>query len=275
MIMLGENTSSDKEGGGAGKDLYVKTLKWIRGVTMLPGKQWKPSANFAFQTYKLGDDILYIADADQHLDFKGMYNIITEGLPIEKKNKDALMLPYELSPKVCVSTNYYIDKSASHAKRRIRELLFAKYYADDGIRVEDELGGLFWGDHWTERDWVMFYLLQFTCIQLYLDIGIVRYGTEFFEFIEDLVKDDHSKWMAQSDLYDQFLADSGVDKKYFNLRRFVQGLELYAQSFDWVFTKRKNNSRSDGTRNSRYLIFTKPDERIPEMKTTDIFNYAS
>ncbi|HEY3387499.1 MAG TPA: hypothetical protein VGK46_13370, partial [Saprospiraceae bacterium] len=280
MIMLGENTASDKEGGGAGKDLYMKTLKWIRGVTLLPGKQWKPSANFAFQTYRLGDDILYIADTDQHMDFKAMYNVITEGLPIEKKNKDALLLPYELSPKVCVSTNYYIDKSSNHAKRRIRELLFAKYYSDDGIRVEDELGGLFWGDHWTDYDWTMFYLLMFSCIQLFLEEGIVRfnetenmksktvklrYGSEFSEFIEDFVKEDSGKWILKTDLYEHFILDSGVERKYFGIRRFSLAIESYCQFFGIHLTEKRNKSRAAGERDKKYLIFTKPGEEVPDL----------
>lgn len=280
MIMLGENTASEKEGGGAGKDLYVKTLKWIRGVTLLPGKQWKPSANFAFQTYRLGDDILYIADAEQRMDFKAMYNVITEGLPIEKKNKDALMLPYELSPKVCVSTNYYIDKSSNHAKRRIRELLFAKYYSDDGIRVEDELGGLFWNEQWTDYDWTMFYLLMFTCIQTFLGVGIVRfgetenmksktiklqYGNEFFEFMHDLIKDESGKWIAKLDLYEQFLVDSGTEKKYFGSRRFSGAVEAYCQFFGIKVSEARNKSRSGGERDKKYLIFTLEGQPIPNI----------
>jgi hypothetical protein len=280
MISLGENTASEKDGGGAGKDLYIKTLKWIRGVTLFPGKQWKPSGNFAFQTYRLGDDILYISDLPARFDYSSLYNLVTEGLPIEKKNKDALFIPYELSPKFVSSTNYYIDKTSNHAKRRFRELLFAKYYSDEGIRVEDELGGLFWGDHWTDYDWTMFYLLMFTCIQMFLDNGIVRfgetenmksktiklqYGNEFFEFMHDLIKDDSGKWMPKADLYEQFLNDTGTEGKRYGARFFSKGIDAYCETFEIRATEQKNKSRQHGQENKKYVIFTKPGDKVPDL----------
>jgi len=79
-VILGEDTASDRDGGGVGKDLYMKILGYIRSMCYFPGKQWKANKDFAFQTYKLGDDILYISDIDRFFNFEIMNNIITEGI---------------------------------------------------------------------------------------------------------------------------------------------------------------------------------------------------
>jgi len=148
------------------------------------------------------------------------------------------------------------------------------------ILVEDELGGLFWNEQWTDYDWTMFYLLMFTCIQEFLDKGIVRfgetenmksktiklqYGNEFFEFMHDLIKDDSGRWMPKADLYDLFLVDSGIDGKRYGSRFFSKGIESYCETFEIVATERKNKSRQIGQENKKYVIFTKPGDIIPDL----------
>ena len=278
-VILAEDTPTEKDGGGAGKDLFVKILAHLRPTCSFPGKLWKANANFAFQTYKLGDDILYISDVDRHFSFELMYNIISEGLTIEKKNKDALTIPYELSPKVALSTNYNVDDTSIHAARRQKKLLFAKYY-NNMVRPEDELGGMFWGPDWTERDWMLFYLLLFTMIQVYLDGGITNFGTtdnmkaksiklaytdEFYEFISGWLEANSGKWKSKRDLYEEFMDDSGIEKSKFTQNRFGRGLAFYAKVYDMQFEEKKNWKPKNGERSQKYLIFQSAGVQIPEI----------
>ena len=48
--------------------------------------------------------------------------VVTEGLTLEKKNKDAIKIPFSKSPKVAITTNYAIKGKGSSFERRKWEL---------------------------------------------------------------------------------------------------------------------------------------------------------
>jgi len=284
-VILAEDTASDRDGGGVGKDLYMKILAHIRSMCSFPGKQWKVNANFAFQTYKLGDDILYISDIDKFFNFEVMNNTITEGITIEKKNKDAFTIPFELSPKIAMSTNYDIDNSAEHASRRIKKLLFAKYY-NSTLRPEDELGGMFWGPEWTDRDWMMFFLVPFYMIQAYLGSGVTRFTTtdnmrvksvkikyseEFYEYATGL---QLGVWLPKKDMYEQFLYDSGYETKGpngYSFKRFTNALKFYGDTMGLNVVSQKSNERKNGTRDVIFTILVLPENEIPALANDQPF----
>jgi|GEM_PF-4513223 len=276
--VLAEDTATSREGGGAGKDLFIKCLIPLRSVCLFPAKLWKATDSFAFQRYKLGDDILYLSDLNRNFDFELIYNVVSEGLPIEKKNKDAFMVPYELSPKVVASTNYDVDETNAHAARRLRKLLFAKYY-NQVVRPEDELGGMFWGPEWTRRDWMLFYLLLFVCIQTYLDNGVMRFATtenmkaktiklkcgeDFYDFISEWITANAGKWVPKKGLYDEFLDDSELERKAYSSRKFDFAMKFYAEVNGYVVGEVRNKSRNVGDRDQKYIIFTKAGLVVPD-----------
>jgi hypothetical protein len=278
-VGLLEDTASDKDGGGVGKDLYMKILGKIRSVCSFPGKQWKANKDFAFQTYKLGDDILYISDIDRFFNFEIMNNVITEGVTIEKKNKDAFTIPYELSPKIAFSSNYDVDTSAEHTGRRLKKLLFAKYY-NAQRRPEDELGGMFWGPDWTHTDWMMFYLVPFYMIQAYLSLGVsnfsttenmkekgvkLKYSDEFFDFMQSM---ERGKWMAKKELFEQFLYDSGYESKGqngYSIRKFTNGMDHYAKTYGLTFEARREKKRDEAARDIIFCILVPECHKVPEL----------
>jgi len=284
-VCLGEDTATDRDGGGVGKDLYMKILGYIRSVCYFPGKQWKANANFAFQTYKLGDDILYISDIDRYFNFELMNNTITEGITIEKKNKDAFTIPYDLSPKIAISTNYDIDNTAAHAARRIKKLLFAKYY-NQTLRPEDELGGMFWGPEWTERDWMLFFLVPFYMLQAYMAAGVTRFATtenmkeksvklkyseEFFEYANSIKL---GAWMPKKEMYEQFLYDSGNEAKGhggYSFKKFSNALKFYAETFGMTLVSDRRKERKDSLRDVIFTILVSNGSEVPEFVSDDPF----
>ena len=284
-VCLGEDTATDRDGGGVGKDLYMKILGYIRSVCYFPGKQWKANANFAFQTYKLGDDILYISDIDRYFNFELMNNTITEGITIEKKNKDAFTIPYDLSPKIAISTNYDIDNTAAHAARRIKKLLFAKYY-NQTLRPEDELGGMFWGPEWTERDWMLFFLVPFYMLQAYMAAGVTRFATtenmkeksvklkyseEFFEYANSI---KIGVWMPKKEMYEQFLYDSGNEPKGhggYSFKKFSNALKFYAETFGMTLVSDRRKERKDSLRDVIFTILVSQGSEVPEFVSDDPF----
>ncbi len=52
------------------------------------------------------------------LPFESLFSKITDGLTVEKKNKDELFIDYENSPKFLITTNYNIDNESQASNRR-------------------------------------------------------------------------------------------------------------------------------------------------------------
>jgi len=44
-----------------------------------------------------------------------LFSVVTEGLTLEKKNKDAIKIPFSKSPKIAITTNYAIKGSGTHS----------------------------------------------------------------------------------------------------------------------------------------------------------------
>ena len=77
-------------------------------------------------------------------------SIVTEGITLERKNKDAIKLSVEDSPKMVVSTNYAIKGSGNSHDRRRHEIEISQYYGRT-LNPIYTFGSKFFDD-WNEED---------------------------------------------------------------------------------------------------------------------------
>jgi hypothetical protein len=111
-------------------------------------------------------------DVKKFFDFERLFSVVTEGLTLEKKNKDAIKIPFEKSPKIAITTNYAISGSGNSFMRRKWELELHQYYNKDFTPL-DEFGKLMFGD-WNDDDWCIFDNYMIRCLQNYLNTGLVK-----------------------------------------------------------------------------------------------------
>jgi hypothetical protein len=61
--------------------------------------------------------------------FEQLFSLITEGIPVNRKNKDEYYIPYERSPKIVITTNYVISRSRWKPRQvRRHEVEFNQYF---------------------------------------------------------------------------------------------------------------------------------------------------
>jgi hypothetical protein len=236
-VILAEETDNEAQGGGTGKGIFIKALSYILNTVRVDGKNFKVDKNFAFQRVDLDTKILAIEDTRRNVDFEGFYAIITEGVTVEKKNKDELFIPYKDSPKVMFTTNYTIPNSGNHAKRRQKVLEFAPAFSST-YTPEDYFGHKLFDD-WDKDEWNRFYNLMFDSIQGYLKHGImvvessnkilrkqvkVQFGEEFLDFIE-VATEENIEWIKLEQLYNDFLSMANFEKKDYSVKRFTKAIE--------------------------------------------------
>lgn len=266
-IIIAEDTADEGKGGGTGKGLLMQAIQAVRPVCTLFGKEWKPEKNFAYQQVKLGTDVLCIEDVTKFFKFEKIYNIITEGLTIERKNKDALTLPYALSPKVAITTNYDIATDGEHAQRRAKKILLAKYFHKKHTPL-DEFGCMFFSDDWDQLQWDYFYNTIFHFIKVYMTYGFsdfvetenmkeksirVAYGEEFFTWFDTYLDEYRGADVLLKDLYSQFLEDMDMDRKTYSSQRFRYAVKKYCEKYKYEMTSKRDHSM--GSRGLTLITF--------------------
>jgi phage/plasmid-associated DNA primase len=258
-VILCEETEHEAKGGGTGKGIFNKALGYICNLVVVDGKNFKVDKNFAFQRVDLDTRLLAIEDTRRNVDFEGFYSIITEGITVEKKNKDELRIPYKDSPKVIFTTNYTIPNSGNHAKRRQKVFEFSGYFSPQRT-PEDEFGHKLFED-WDKDEWNRFYNLMFHCVQDYLENGItnvppsdklsrkqirVQFGEEFLDYFMGL-EEESGNVITLERLYNDFLSYGGFDKKDYSQKRFTKAFEescaILKMDYEVVRDRSNNNKK--------------------------------
>lgn len=171
-VILNDEVISDNPEGGTGKGLFMNALSNMKKVVTIDGKSFAFERSFAYQLVSADTQILVFDDVKKYFDFERLFSIITEGLTLEKKNKDAIKIPFAKSPKIAMTTNYAIKGSGNSFARRKWELELHQYYSK-AFTPLDEFGKLMFGD-WNDDDWCEFDNYMISCLSNYLRTGLVK-----------------------------------------------------------------------------------------------------
>lgn len=170
MIVLMDQDQDDNPQGGTGKGLLCRGIGMLRRRVVESGKTWKPDRQFAYQRITLDTQVFQIDDAGKRFDIELLFPLITEGVPVERKGKDAFFIPVEDAPKLIMTTNYAPNGKGSSFERRIHTVALSGYFG--GHRTpEDEFGHPMF-DGWGDDQWGAFDLIQAMALQLYLRRGL-------------------------------------------------------------------------------------------------------
>jgi len=170
--ILNDEQISDSPEGGTGKGLFINALSHMKKVVVIDGKSFNFEKSFAYQLVSADTQILCFDDVSKHFNFERLFSVVTEGLTLEKKNKDAIKIPFSKSPKVAITTNYAIRGKGSSFERRKWELELAQFYTREYTPLK-EFGKLMFGE-WNDDEWCSFDNFMIECLQLYLRSGLVK-----------------------------------------------------------------------------------------------------
>jgi hypothetical protein len=171
-VILNDEVISDNPEGGTGKGLLMNALSKMKKLVTIDGKSFTFERSFAYQLVSADTQILCFDDVKKHFDFERLFSVVTEGLTLEKKNKDAIKIPFSKSPKIAITTNYAIKGSGNSFARRKWELELHQYYSKAYTPL-DEFGKLMFGD-WSDDDWCEFDNYMIGCLKSYLRTGLVK-----------------------------------------------------------------------------------------------------
>lgn len=252
-IILNDEVISDNPEGGTGKGLFAQGLKQIRKVSILDGKSFDDKKSFPYQTVKQETNILVFDDVNKGFNFESKFSLVTEGMTLERKNKDAIKLKVEESPKLLISTNYAIKGEGNSHDRRRHEIEFSQYYGKD-LTPYDEFGRQLFDD-WDDEDYLRFDNYMINCLQSYLRLGLIKQNAknikmrkfiaetsmEFYEWVSDSDNFSLNKRHNKITMFTTFTNEYQDYKKYLSQKKFTIWVKKYANF--------KNLEYSDGNTN--------------------------
>lgn len=168
-VLLTEDIDPESEGesqGGSGKGLLFDFIRQFRKVVDFDGKSFNSKDPFIFQNVDPDTNILFIDDLDRYFKFTTLFSILTGSLPVNKKNEKQMLLPYNISPKIFLTSNYSIGALDISTERRKYEFSIVKYF---GLEIEpiDEFKRQFFTG-WDKDEWSKFDNFMADCCRAYL-----------------------------------------------------------------------------------------------------------
>lgn len=252
-IILNDEVISDNPEGGTGKGVYVQGISQIRKTSIIDGKLFDGKKSFPYQTVSLDTKILVFDDVVKNFNFEEKFSLVTEGLTLERKNKDAVKLNVHESPKLIISTNYAIKGEGNSHDRRRFELEIAQYYGKN-LTPEDEFGRQLFDD-WNLEDFQKFDNYMVYCLKLFLNNGLIPQNAknikmrkfiaetcmEFYEFINEKEMVSHNERLDKKIYFDKFVEEYQDFKKWLTRKKFNIWVQKYCNFMKYEYLSGNSN----------------------------------
>lgn len=239
-IILNDEVISENPNGGSGKGIFCNAISKMKNVATIDGKQFDFNKSFAYQTVGADTQILVFDDVKKNFAFENLFSLVTEGITLEKKNKDAIKLPINKSPKIVITTNYTVGGMGGSFERRKFEVELSSYFGVHWTPLQEFGHTLF--DDWNEQQYMEFDNFQIECIQYYLEHGLIKHeyqNLEVRKFIKEtsfefheLMKEEPLKLderIYKTQKFNEFIDEYPDFKKYLSQKKFSQWIESYAK----------------------------------------------
>jgi hypothetical protein len=217
IILYDENMGKNNQAhGGTGKTLLCLALAICIEAILFNGKEIKTGSWFKNQRVEITSDLLIYDDLDPKIQFDNFFSMITSGIEVEKKRQQSFQIDQSMSPKIVISSNYYVQGPGGPSdKRRRHEFELANYYSDI-FTPEMEFGNRFFEEHWDQEEWNKFFYFMMQSVQVYLDKGLIKLdlgsmtkkkiisttSNNFYDFAEILF--EHNEWLDKREYLETY-----------------------------------------------------------------------
>lgn len=230
-IVFIDEVMSDGANGRSGKSLVGMAISQIRKTLRIGARNFSFKNTFAFQAVTLDTSIIEFNDAEKKFPFEKLFTIITDGIAVEKKNKDQITIPFSESPKILISTNFTIEGVDRSTVDRQFVVEFSDFYSEEHRPIHDFKKRFFETD-WDADDWSAFDNFMIGNIQHYLINGLVE--CSYVNLIEKKLNDMTCKEFVE--FMDDYKSGEAFDKKKV-YKEFIEQNEDYVHIKQNTFTK--------------------------------------
>jgi hypothetical protein len=236
-----------------GKSLISKALEQITSVCCKDGKKYNPNEIFGFDDIRPYHRILYFDDVKKNFNFEEFYPFITGQLKVNRKYKDSNNIPFDLTPKLLISSNYMIKGSGSSDERRKIEFEIAPYYSTT-LAPKDEFGHIFF-EEWDVKEWILFDNLMLRSVWSFINNGItmppminlkenklkIATDPDFIDYIDEAIQFEVP--YDKAELLAEFKQQS-PNNRNLSGRTFKDWIDIWSEYRNYVARHYKSNGRA-------------------------------
>jgi hypothetical protein len=207
-VILTDEVISENPEGGIGKGIFIKGIGQIKNSVVFDGKNWNWNKSFLFQRINLSTQVMAFEDVNRTFNFERLFSIVTEGIEVEKKNKDTFYIPYTRSPKVLITSNYAIKGQGGSHDRRRHEIELKQFFSPT-YTPRDYFGHNLY-DEWDTRQWMLFDNFMMLCVKTYLTNGLSKSNAKNISY-KKLINDVPEEFIAWYDDRIQLGAETSLN----------------------------------------------------------------
>jgi len=249
-IIFIDERIGDGANGRCGKSLVGKAIGKIRNSVRPDGKNFKFD-KFMFQSVKPDTAIIDFNDVKKNFQFENLFSIITDDMPTEKKNKDEVIISFEYSPKILITTNYTLKGVDPSTLDRQYVFEFSDYYNENHKPIQ-EFGKNFFAP-WNKEEWNSFDNFMIECLRDYLENGLVEYErinlnekmlveSTSDEFVEFMVGIEMDRRYDKKELHKQFVGEY-EDHQNTDQRTLTSWVKIYAKLKELKYDDKKSGAK--------------------------------
>ena len=176
-FMENKITEEGKSNGGSGKSLFIYILGLLcRVVSQAATSNRLKESRFLFDRIDEHSDIFNLDDAHKYFALRDFFSFITGNFAVEKKTKNSVELPFEVLPKLTVTSNYPPQNIEGSYMRRLLFCVFSDYYHSksphndylESRTVADDFGYDICTGSYSEEQYNADFNFMANCLQAYL-----------------------------------------------------------------------------------------------------------
>jgi len=246
LLVFYDQQISDNPEGGTGKGIVSQAIGHIKRMVSVDGKNFKFDNQFCWQRVGMDTQLVVFQDTTKWFKFDRLHSVLTDGISVNKKNREEFFIPYSDSPKFIINTNFILDAEGATNERRMKEVEFEPHY-NATFTPEDEFKELFFHS-WDSDNWLKFDNLMMWCVQSFIEKGFVdpaiksknksvrlflqKYGEDTLEWIENLPDGEE---LRKLDQFKEYKNDVGETMKHkITSMQFYKALELVSSASDII-----------------------------------------
>jgi len=272
------NRTGQESHGGSGKTLMAHMIGKLVNACVLDGKAFRFEDPYPFETLKPDHKMLVFNDVQKKFSFEQLFHKITEDFEYRKKYIDAIIIPFEDSPKPLVITNFTVAGEGSSFRRRQQFIEFSNYFTDE-YTPKDEFKRRFFYD-WDDAEWNRFYNVFFYAVQKFKKHGLVSFpatnlklnkliqaaGESFIDWMDDKVMMvDHNNplyyntKLDRAEVFSMFRDECADYRKMENSNTFTGWVKMWCEVRGYEINKHKNYGH-DKSGGKYFWTITKKEE---------------
>lgn len=253
IILNDPSTSFSSANGGKGKGIIGKSLSYFNLLTRIDAKQYKPNDSFALAPVTENTDVLFLDDIKPNFHLTDFYNLITDSFEVTAKYKDKKTIPFEVAPKILLSSNYPLKGTDESSKRRRLDLVLTDFYSTKNTPVQ-KFGNEFF-TCWSESEWSSFFNFMVKCVKLYLEKGLIPMSAQSMK-LKELIGDTSQDFITFIDdnldsMMEDYFSLETIKQEYFrysnqniSARKIKGWLSKWCKYYEYnLIDNRKSNRR--------------------------------